>query len=168
MSRERLFTSCKNFLWDGRRTTDVPTENSRIIPYVPTLSWHRRATPLPRQIPLPNVEQHYGVHQYRQLRETLIFPKQLCLPTQSELQNVLAWSRTHIRIYLLLPDCDAPLTHIQSTVLISYNAIATADRNLASIVMYPPKINRKNYCTVQYCRKPLGPKMTYITTYYQN
>ena len=36
MSRERLFTSCKNFLWDGRRTTDVPSENSCFVPYVPT------------------------------------------------------------------------------------------------------------------------------------
>ena len=62
----------------------------------------------------------------------------------------------HIRIFLLLPDYDAPLTHIQSTVLISYHAIAKADRNLPSVVLYPPKINRKNYCTVQY----LLPKTT--------
>ena len=62
----------------------------------------------------------------------------------------------HIRICLLLPDYDAPLTHIQSTVLISYHAIAKADRNLPSVVLYPPKINRKNYCTVQY----LLPKTT--------
>ena len=41
------------------------------------------------RVPLPNDEEHYGVRQYQKLRKTLIFPKQFCLPIQSELQNVL-------------------------------------------------------------------------------
>ena len=50
------------------------------LTYVPTLS----------RIPLPNDEEHYGVHQYQELRETLIFPKQFYLPRQTKLQNVIA------------------------------------------------------------------------------
>ena len=71
--------------------------------------------------------------------------------------NMIPNSSEHIHFYLIM-------THswhtYKSTVLISCNAIATADI-MPSIVMYPPKINRKNYCTVQCHRKPLGPKMTY-------
>ena len=92
--------------------------------------------------------------------------KPSCFPSNSICQHnqnsEMCWhDPEHIRIYLLFPDYDAPLIHIQSVVqysivLISYNAIATADRNLASIVMYPPKINRKNYCTAE---NHSGPKM---------
>ena len=88
------------------------------------------------------------------ISQTILFANAIQTP---KCVSMIPNSSEHIYFYLIM-------THswhtYKSTVLISCNAIATADI-LPSIVMYPPKINRKNYCTVQCHRKPLGPKMTY-------
>ena len=88
------------------------------------------------------------------ISQTILFANAIQTP---KCVSMIPNSSEHIYFYLIM-------THswhtYKSTVLISCNAIATADI-MPSIVMYPPKINRKNYCTVQCHRKPLGPKMTY-------
>ena len=75
MRANTIILKYKHPFMSRERSTLVAT-----LTYVRTLS----------RIPLPNDEECYGVHQYQRLRKTLIFPKQFYLPTQSELQNVLA------------------------------------------------------------------------------
>ena len=76
MRANTIFPKTNTFLClEKEQSTSVATPL-----YVHTLS----------RVPLPNDEEHYGVRQYQKLQKTLIFPKQFCLPIQSELQNVLA------------------------------------------------------------------------------
>ena len=59
--------------------------------------------------------------------------------------------------------CCLIMTHPWHTYKVQYSFSTMRSRKLTETChrSYPPKINRKNYCTVQYCRKPLGPKMTH-------
>ena len=103
-----------------KRSTLVAT-----LTYVHTLS----------RIPLPNDEEYYGVRQYQNCAKPSYFPSNsVCQHNQNS--KMCQHDPEHIRIFLLLPDYDAPLTHIQSTVRYSFPAMrSTADGNLPPIVM---------------------------------
>ena len=62
------------------------------------------------------------------LRKTLIFPNQFCLPMQSELQNVLAWSRTPQNIFIFTWLWRTPDTHTK----VQYSFPAMRSRQLIS------------------------------------